>query len=99
MNFELAPYFKDLLFKEIKVSDCFGVSVDESMNKVLQEEQMDVQIRYSNETAKLVDTRFCDSQFLRCLNVKNLFLCLITSLKDLLSERFFQLFMDSTNTN
>ena len=33
----------------IKASDCFGLSFDESMNKVLQEEQMDVQIRYWNE--------------------------------------------------
>ena len=64
MNFGLAPYLKDLLLKEITVSDCFEVSFDESMNKVLQEEQVDVvQIRYWNEAAKLVDTRFFDSQF------------------------------------
>ena len=25
MNFGLAPYFKDLLLKEVKASDCFGV--------------------------------------------------------------------------
>ena len=46
MNFVLAPHFKDLLLKEIKASDCFGVSFDESMNKALQEEQVNVQIRY-----------------------------------------------------
>ena len=64
MNFGLAPYLKDLLLKEITVSDCFEVSFDESMNKVLQEEQVDVvQIRYWNEAVKLVDTRFFDSQF------------------------------------
>ena len=98
-NFGLAPYFKDLLRKEIKASDCFGVSFDESMNKVLQEEQMDAQIRYWNEIAKLVDMRFSDSQFLRRPNAKNLFDCLITSLKDLPSERLFQLSMDGPNTN
>ena len=90
INFGLAPYFKDLLLKEIKASDCFGVSFDESMNKVLQEEQMDVHIRYWNETAKLVDTRFFNTQFLRRLDVKNLFDCLITLLKDLPSERLLQ---------
>ena len=64
MNFGLAPYLKDLLLKEITVSDCFEVLFDESMNKVLQEEQVDVvQIRHWNEAAKLVDTRFFDSQF------------------------------------
>ena len=87
LNFGLAPYFKDLLLKKIKGSDCFGVSVDESMNKLLLEEQMDVQIRYCNETTKIVHTPFFYSQSLRRLNDKNLFNCLITSLKDLPTER------------
>ena len=55
-----------------------------------------MQIRYLNETAKLVDTRFFDPQFLRCPNAKNLFDCLITSLKDL---HLLQISMDSPNTN
>ena len=42
MKFGLAPYFKDLLLKEINASDCFRLSFDENINKVLQEEQMDV---------------------------------------------------------
>ena len=33
MNFGLASYFKDLMLKEIKASDCFGVPFDESMKK------------------------------------------------------------------
>ena len=99
MNFELARYFKDLFLKEIKASDCFGVLFDESTNKVLQEEQMDVQIRYWNKTAKLVDTQFFDSQFLRHPNAENIFDCLITSLKDLPSELVLQLSMDGPNTN
>ena len=40
------------------------------MNKVLEEEQIDVQIRYWNKTAKLVDTQFFDSQFLRRPNAR-----------------------------
>ena len=99
INFGLVPYFKDLWLKKIKAFDCFRVSFDESMNKVLQEEQMDVQIRYWNDTAKLVDTRFFNSQFLRHPNAKNLINCLITLLKDLPSEHFLQLSMDGPNTN
>ena len=70
INFGLVPCFRDLLLKEIKASDCFGVSFDENMNKVLEEEQIDVQIRYWNKTAKLVDTQFFDSQFLRRPNAR-----------------------------
>ena len=99
LNYGLAPYFKDILLKEIKESDCFGVSFDESMNKVLQEEQMDVQIRYWNETTKQVDTRYIDSQFLRRPNAQNLFDCLIASLKDLPYKRLLQLSMDGPTTN
>ena len=33
MNFGLTPYFKDFFLKEMKTSDCFRVSLDESMNK------------------------------------------------------------------
>ena len=79
MNFGLAPYFKDLLLKEVKAADCFGVPFGQSMNKVLQEEQMNVQIRYWNELPS--------SQYLRRPTAKNLFDCLIPSLKDLPSER------------
>ena len=46
INFGLAPYFKDLLVKEIKVANIFNVLFDESLNKVLQEEQVNVQFRY-----------------------------------------------------
>ena len=60
---------------------------------------MDVQIRYWNQTAKLDDTQFFDSQFLRRSNAKILFDYLITSLKDLPCERLFQLFMHVPNTN
>ena len=35
INFGLAPYFKDLLVKEIKAANIFVVSFDESLNKVL----------------------------------------------------------------
>ena len=48
---------------------------------------MDVQIRYWNETTKMVHTPFFYSQSLRRPNDKNLFNCLVTSLKDLPTER------------
>ena len=99
INFGLAPYFKDLLVKEIKAANIFVVSFDESLNKVLQEEQMDVQVRYWNEAAKQVNTRFFDSQFLKRPNVTNLFDCLTSSLKNLLLERLLQSSMDGPNTN
>ena len=80
INFGLACYCKDLLVKEVKAANIFVVSFDESLNKVLQEEQIDVQFRYWNEAAKQVNTRFFDSQFLKRPNAKNLFDWLMSSL-------------------
>ena len=40
------------------------------MKKVLEEERIDVQIRYWNKTAKLVGMQFFDSQFLRRPNAR-----------------------------
>ena len=80
INFRLVPYFKDLLVKETKAANIFFVLFDESFNKVLQQKQMDGQVRYWNEAA---NTRFFDSQFLKRPNAKNLFDCLMSSLKNL----------------
>ena len=55
MSFGLAFVSKTCCLKKFKASYCFGVSFSESMNKVLLEKQMDVQIKYWNETAQLVD--------------------------------------------
>ena len=98
INFWLVPYFKDLLVKEIKATNIF-VSFDDSLNKNLQEEQMDVQVRYWNKAAKQGNTRFSDSQFLKRPNAKNLFNSLMSSLQNLLLERLLQLSMDGPNTN
>ena len=59
---------------------------------------MDVQVRYWNEVAKQINTRFFDSQLKRP-NAKNLFDYLMFSLKNLLLERLLQLSMDGPNTN
>ena len=93
---EIAKSFK---LSKIKAANIFVVSFDESLNKVLQEEQMDVQFRYWNEAPKQVNTQFFDSRFLKRPNAKNLFDCLMSSLKNLLLERLLQLSMDGPNTN
>ena len=42
LNFGIAPYFKNLLLDEIKASPYYVLSFDESLNTVLQKDQMDV---------------------------------------------------------
>ena len=59
IQFGLAPYFKtDLANKVQKPKTIFVVSFDESLNKVLQEEQMDSLLRFWDEELNRVVTRY-----------------------------------------
>ena len=51
INYGLAPYFKDVLLKSINSSEFFVLSYDESLNKVLQEDQMDVHFQFWDNDA------------------------------------------------
>ena len=46
INYGIAPYLKDNLLKDIKDSPSLNISLNETLNRVVQEEHMDVQIRY-----------------------------------------------------
>ena len=71
INFGISPYFKCQLIKEIHVSPYFVVSSDESLNRIVQDEQMDIQIRYWNESFGVVETCYFDSKFLKRPNAEN----------------------------
>jgi hypothetical protein len=65
INYGLAPHFKELLLQKVNGSQFFALSFDESMNKIFQEEQMDLQVRFWDESKKQVSTRYLDSEFLK----------------------------------
>ena len=46
INFGIALYFRDLLLKELKSSKYIVVSYNESLNAFLEEEQMDILVRF-----------------------------------------------------
>ena len=46
INYGLEPFSKMNLIKSIKDSPFFAASFDESLNRIYQDEQMDVHIRY-----------------------------------------------------
>ena len=55
-NFGLAPFFKSLLYEDIKKSCCFVACFDESLNPVTQTCEMDMVIRFINESKNLVES-------------------------------------------
>lgn len=99
ITFGIAPYFKSLLLSDIQNSPFFSVMFDESLNRVFQEEQMDIQIRYWDETSNVACTRYFDSQFMYRPNANNLFDALTNGLKDFDMNRMIHLSMDGPSTN
>ena len=93
INFGLAPYFSELLLSQIKASSFFVISYDESLKKILRNEQMDCSIIFWNNETGVLCSRYFDSKFLLRPNSKNLF----EKLLDLSKLR--QLSMDGPNVN
>ena len=99
INFGLAPYFKDKLLLATKASSFYSVLFDESMNSVLQEEQMDIHIRFWDSENSLVETRYFYSQFMHCANQGNSYQSITKSIEGLPKTNMNQLSMGGLNTN
>ena len=90
----IAPYCKAELLGQINSSPQFSLSFDESLNPALQKCQMDVNIRFFNNTTNMVVTQYLDSKFLESLNADNLFTCIRKSISGLSESKFLQLSMN-----
>ena len=64
--FGLIPYFKELLVKDVQLSQFYSLSFDEKLNNNLQEEQMDISFRFWDDIAGEAVTRYFDSRFFKC---------------------------------
>ena len=80
INYGLAPYIKEQLEKYISSLPLYVVSFDESMISLLQNEQMDVAIRFWNNSKKQAGTRYFTSEFLQRPNVENWLIRLVLHL-------------------
>ena len=69
----LAPHFKSKLREAINSSVYYSVSLDESLNSVQQKCQIDLNVKFCNESRNIVETRYYDSKFLERPNAYNLF--------------------------
>ena len=72
ITFGIAPYFRSLLLQDIQSAPFFSAMLDESLNKIFQEEEMDVQVQYWNNAFVLACTRYFDSQHMLRPNANNL---------------------------
>ena len=98
-NFGIAPYLKDTLISKVKAAPFYALSYDESLNRVFQEEQMDIHLRYFNEETQMVESRYFDSPFVKRPNSDNLHNELLNSLSVVDVGKLIQISMDGPNVN
>ena len=97
--FGLAPYFKALLVKDIKLPPFYSLSFDESLNNKLQEEQMDISIRCWDDIADEAVTIYFDSRLFRRANADNVLEELLKATINLPTKSLSMLSLDGPNTN
>ena len=101
VNFGLAPYYERLLLDEILKAPYYTVLFDETLNKIVQEEQMDIYIRYWSEESIMVKTKYLDSQFMKRPNAENVSQAIRSTLNThaIPSEEMIHASMDGPHTN
>ena len=98
-NFGLGPYVKELLQNQISESPFIAVSYDESLNDVLQKGQLDFIIRYWDESASRVSTRYWNSTFLGHAKVADLKENYHAGIERINASKIMQISMDGPNVN
>ena len=99
--FGLAPYFKKLLVNHIKLSPFYSLSFDEneSLDNKLQEEQMDISIRFWYDIASEAVARYFDTRFFKRPNADNVLEELLKATTNFPTKSLSLLSMDRQNRN
>ena len=100
INFGLALYFKEKLMKKLQVPGTkYVISFDESLNKVLQKEQMDIIVQFWDKEKNKVSSRYLNSQFLGHTRAADLLQKFREALCKLNLANLIQVSMHGPNTN
>ena len=97
--FCLFPYFSAQLLDQAKECDWFVISFDETFNRVLHKEQMDVVIKFFCDTNGIAKTRYLSSQFMGRATAHDIQVNLQSALKDFDLRKLVQVSMDGPSTN
>ena len=85
--------------KNVQLSQFYSLSFDERLNNNLQEEQMDISIRFWDDIAGEAVTRHFGSRFFKRPNADNILEELLKATTNLPTKSLSMLSMDGPNTN
>jgi hypothetical protein len=97
--FGLEPYFRQVLNTLVAKQRFFSLSFDESLNKSIQENQMDLHIRFWDDNKNMVVTRYLNSQFLGHSRATDLVSNLLEGLKPHSLQKVAHISMDGPSVN
>ena len=95
-TFGLAPYLLELLMDKVK-DDCFVLLFDESLNKKVQQKQLDIYLRFWNGNE--VQSRYFTSIFMGHARAVDIEEALKKGIESLQKANLLQLSMDGPNVN
>ena len=99
VNYGIAPFFAEGLKKQVSESEWLAVCYDESLDKVIQESEMNLVLRFWHACKNIVQVHCLDSMFLGHATVVNLLKKINGRLAGLDLSKQIQLSMDSPNVN
>ena len=97
--FGLAPYFHEQLVDMVRSTACYSISFDECMNRISQNEQMDLIIRYWDGNTNKVAVRYLGSEFLGHATAVDILTHFKQGISRLDPKRLLQVSMDGPNVN
>lgn len=95
----LAPYFKNQLLDFLLKCPYLVVGFDESLNKVCQRQQMDLNARFWDDSTDEVRVRYVTSVFLGRCKAVDLLTGFLSAVRPLGVEKVLQVSMDGPNVN
>lgn len=95
----LCPYFKGALESILKQTEYLVLGFDESFNKISQNQQMDLGVRFWSSEENRVTSRFLTSAFLSHITSEDLLQAIKNNLSEENLKKVFQLSMDGPNVN
>ncbi|XP_023218139.1 uncharacterized protein LOC111620448 [Centruroides sculpturatus] len=101
INYGLAHYFREKLINAVTSCDNITISFDESLNKVAQRTQMDLVIKYWDESKDKVMTRYLNSVFLDHSTADDLLSAFLNGLSEIHLDlaKILHICMDGPNVN
>ena len=99
ITFGISSYFRSFALQDIQRSPLFSLMFDESLNKIFQEEQMHLHIRYWNNALGIAYHIYFHLYFMFRTNANNLVEALETSLININMTSMTHLSIDGQNTN